>query len=190
MARIRWYNPALSEFDRETNRGRRADQRNIEWRDAVLSRDKYRCRACGGTGRVIAHHKNAWASYPESRFDIDNGATSCLGCHSDFHNIYGRGKNTVNQWDEFVRSRKHIRGLSTDIGIVNIGEKYGKLTVKGRSNSRKGHSFWECVCDCGNECEVGGSALVHRRTISCGCLRIERIREHHHSKKVEVVGKN
>jgi hypothetical protein len=34
-------------------------------------------------------------------------------------------------------------------------------------------SYWLCRCDCGNEREVTGSALMNGTSTSCGCLRRE-----------------
>ncbi|MDQ0414571.1 hypothetical protein [Mesobacillus stamsii] len=52
------------------------------------------------------------------------------------------------------------------------GKRFGKLTVIKRSQEKQnaGHSFWECVCDCGNTTVVDGSNLVSGNTKSCGCI--------------------
>lgn len=31
--------------------------------------------------------------------------------------------------------------------------------------------IWKCRCECGNECDVSNSCLVHGMTSSCGCLK-------------------
>lgn len=55
-----------------------------------------------------------------------------------------------------------------------INKKFGKLTVKERSN-RKGNDgalYWICECDCGNIIEVRGQNLKRKdgnQTVSCGC---------------------
>ncbi len=53
------------------------------------------------------------------------------------------------------------------------GQRFGRLTVVGRSFVRKGQLFWTCRCDCGNICDVQGSSLRGGRTSSCGCLHDE-----------------
>lgn len=65
------------------------------------------------------------------------------------------------------------------------GKRFGKLTVIKRSNndyiSPKGNIKvkWVCICDCGNECEVMGSFLTRPKKpqLSCGCYRLEKIKE-------------
>lgn len=56
------------------------------------------------------------------------------------------------------------------------GVRFGRLVVSARSGvdcSGK-NSLWECVCDCGNVCDVSRVHLVQRETGSCGCLRFNR----------------
>ena len=55
-----------------------------------------------------------------------------------------------------------------------INKKFGKLTVKERSNrkSNDGALYWICECDCGNIVEVRGQNLKRKdgnQTVSCGC---------------------
>lgn len=99
------YNPDLTERDRID---RRIIPKYCEWRDAIKERDNYTCRACGvrGSSHMAAHHLNAWFSFPEQRFDLNNGVTLCSGCHNEFHAIYGRGHNTKGQYIEWLGVRQ------------------------------------------------------------------------------------
>lgn len=50
------------------------------------------------------------------------------------------------------------------------GNVYNRWTVLGLSHINKsGTSMWKCLCTCGNERNVRSSALIHNKTISCGC---------------------
>lgn len=57
-----------------------------------------------------------------------------------------------------------------------IGKVFGRLTVKEPAPSVKGVSKWLCDCLCGNTRVVSGGSLASGRQMSCGCLRIERLR--------------
>jgi hypothetical protein len=64
---------------------------------------------------------------------------------------------------------------------VEIGRKYGKLTVKNRRTyiakpflRETSATWWVCVCDCGNFRTVRGHDLTTRNTQSCGCARGNR----------------
>lgn len=57
------------------------------WRNEVFKRDGYVCQMCNAKSikghRVIleADHIKPFASFPELRFDVDNGRTLCQPCH-------------------------------------------------------------------------------------------------------------
>jgi len=58
------------------------DSNYIIWRTAVYKRDKYTCQECGQVGHVLnAHHIKDWLSYPELRYNVNNGITLCKKCH-------------------------------------------------------------------------------------------------------------
>lgn len=60
-------------------------------------------------------------------------------------------------------------------GLLDIsGEWYGRLFVLSRSTSHKGHTMWECMCECGNTKIVDGYHLRSGESQSCGCLQKER----------------
>lgn len=62
------------------------------WRAEVFNRDGFRCRMCGGNGKLHAHHLKMWAFFPELRFDVDNGLTLCENCHAIEHPWMPRAK--------------------------------------------------------------------------------------------------
>jgi hypothetical protein len=49
------------------------------------------------------------------------------------------------------------------------------LYVSGTNKDR--HKIWHCICDCGNELDVSIDELVSENTKSCGCLRLDAIKE-------------
>ena len=51
------------------------------------------------------------------------------------------------------------------------GQRFGKLVVERFLETRKGHAYWECKCDCGNRHEVTTLALKSGSTKSCGCMK-------------------
>lgn len=56
--------------------------------------------------------------------------------------------------------------------IDMTGQRWGKLTVQCRVESRNGETraFWLCGCDCGQQTVVSGKYLRTGVTRSCGCL--------------------
>lgn len=60
-----------------------------------------------------------------------------------------------------------------------MGQKFGKLTAVERTESfDKNNGFlWKCLCDCGNETYVPVGRLRSGGAKSCGCSRIEKLKE-------------
>lgn len=57
-------------------------------------------------------------------------------------------------------------------------KKFNRLTALRKTGARKwGSIVWLCKCDCGNMYEVTSSCLNSGHTQSCGCLRLDRLRE-------------
>lgn len=61
--------------------------------------------------------------------------------------------------------------------VLNIGEKKNRLTVIGEVFYEKKRPKVECICDCGKTKTVRYDELKQGRLISCGCFRLEKLRE-------------
>ena len=57
------------------------------------------------------------------------------------------------------------------------GKVYGRLTVDSYAGNLSGRHDWSCRCECGAIKVVRGSNLSNNRTLSCGCLHKEALRE-------------
>ena len=95
------WNPNKSAGDRQRQRREEGD---IAWRKMVFKRDCYRCHICNKNGNVQAHHLDGYHWAKENRRDPNNGVTLCVGHHNDFHDKYGRGHNTRQQYEEFFET--------------------------------------------------------------------------------------
>lgn len=73
------------------------------WTYDVLGKADFTCQKCYQRGgKLHAHHKNAFNSFPEQRMLVDNGACLCESCHDKFHIQYGKGNNTEIQFEEWI----------------------------------------------------------------------------------------
>lgn len=74
-------------------------RRSVEyknWRMAVFTRDNFTCQVCSIRGTYLEpHHIKSFAHFPELRFDVDNGITLCVDCHSLTDTYRGRNKSKV-----------------------------------------------------------------------------------------------
>lgn len=104
------WNHSLTTEERIT---RRVYTEYQEWRSKVFKRDEYICRCCGVKGgKIVAHHLDGYNWCVEKRTDIDNGVTLCDKCHNakypgSFHNVYGNGNNTREQYTEWIRHKRN-----------------------------------------------------------------------------------
>ena len=57
------------------------------------------------------------------------------------------------------------------------GNKFGRLYVVSYHETVGRNTFYQCKCDCGNECVVNGKYIRCGDTKSCGCLKAERGKE-------------
>jgi hypothetical protein len=74
--------------------------------------------------------------------------------------------------------------------IHNLNKKYGRLTVISPTKQRRyGSRFlWICKCDCGNVIEVPLNSVVTSNTLSCGCLKTDRVKERSFKGYMEISG--
>lgn len=55
-----------------------------------------------------------------------------------------------------------------------IGMEFSRLIVVGYLGRKGANNNWECVCICGNSCQVSGGNLKSGHTQSCGCWQKEK----------------
>jgi hypothetical protein len=82
----------------------------------------------------------------------------------------------------YLKSCGCLKQVNRNLKYNLVGQKFGKLTVITRINNLftpkgGGHIQYECKCDCGNIKNVVYSSLVRGMTKSCGCLRIEKMKQ-------------
>jgi hypothetical protein len=67
-----------------------------------------------------------------------------------------------------------------------VGQKFGKLTViePVLQSDKWQRYFFKCLCDCGRETRVSGTALKRLKTVSCGCALTEHLRQLNLSKRL------
>ena len=85
-------------------------------RGVVFKRDNRTCKICGSKEEINAHHLYSRNSHPDLVYDLDNIVTLCKKCHTDFHKEYGFGNNTLEQYNEFVKSKSQETTGNTPIG--------------------------------------------------------------------------
>ena len=74
----------------------------------VLEKNEYTCFLSGQVGgNLNVHHLNGYNWDKEHRLDFNNVVVLTEEIHKLFHNIYGRGDNTREQFEEFAKNYKN-----------------------------------------------------------------------------------
>ena len=80
-----------------------------DFRKKVFGTRERKCVCCGKEIREMQlHHLNSRNKYPEQTFDEDNVIIICKDCHKKFHDEYGYGNNTKEQFEKFLKNSKNI----------------------------------------------------------------------------------
>lgn len=85
----------------------------------------------------------------------------------------------VGKWIGAVRYLSVCSGIGGRPAKDMLGLTFGRLRVTERvpvsNRGRKDQARWRCVCECGGEIVVTGTALRTGRNKSCGCFRRDRM---------------
>ena len=97
---------------------------DYNWKNNVKKRCNLQCIVTGvkesNKIRMVCHHLNGWSHYPENRYDPENGVYITREIHKQFHDIYGYGKNTELQFQEFLKQSHNL-----DLKIIKEQLKTG-----------------------------------------------------------------
>lgn len=78
----------------------------IDFRKSIMQRDNFTCQVTGMKGKLEIHHLDGMDNNLEKSMDPANVVTLHKSVHKTFHDMYGRGGNTRQQFEEFVTTVK------------------------------------------------------------------------------------
>jgi hypothetical protein len=78
------YNQGENHYGWEGGQNERVNHEYLKWRKAVLNRDHSVCRICHSTQNLEVHHIHRFATYPDLRWNLENGISLCHECHVKF----------------------------------------------------------------------------------------------------------
>ena len=82
---------------------------NESYYDGMMAKRKSTpyCEVTGEKDNLVIHHLWSFSIHPELGNDPANMVRITEEVHNAFHNQYGRGNNTPQQWEEFVNNYLH-----------------------------------------------------------------------------------
>ena len=112
-------------------------------REAVLARDKYKCRLCKSTERIESHHIK-WLSKGGAD-SYDNQITLCHKCHNKVHSgeikLKIKGEKAPVESTVQIFKNRLVNDLEKEFPNITIKKTYGSFTKAGRYyiNLEKSH---------------------------------------------------
>ena len=92
--------------------------KELEWKVAIKERDGHACQCCQSKTKLVTHHLYAWKTYPDLRFNLDNGITLCADCHNDFHSRYGKGEVTLSDFTNYLKEKSQtLSSLASELEL-------------------------------------------------------------------------
>lgn len=61
------------------------------------------CEVTGTTNNLVIHHLYSFNTHPELGSDPNNMVRINIDVHKDFHDKFGYGNNTPDQWEKFIK---------------------------------------------------------------------------------------
>ncbi|MFA5072081.1 MAG: hypothetical protein WC511_07075 [Candidatus Pacearchaeota archaeon] len=96
-------NPAWKGGITDENDLARVTTEYFQWRLEVFARDNWTCQKyLTKGGKLEAHHIENFSNNKELRYLVSNGITFSEQAHKEFHKIYGKKNNTLEQVLEFI----------------------------------------------------------------------------------------
>jgi hypothetical protein len=125
-----------------SDRKKLEDEADALWRQAVYERDGWRCRRCGKTHSLHAHHIRS-RRFRNTRWDVANGLLVCQGCHFWIHH-WLEPDATIPFYEglgidyEALRIRSLCSAKGLDLKIIIIALKQEVLHGNGRARPEEG----------------------------------------------------
>ena len=69
---------------------------------------------------------------------------------------------------------QHTKSCGCHVYDSIVGQRFGRLTVLSYDRTEgKGHTYWNCKCDCGTVKSIRKDGLISGSVVSCGCYHRE-----------------
>lgn len=119
------------------------DQRWIQKRNQILTRDKNTCQFCGTQDRYLhVHHKEYWVGHKPWEYPDGNLVTLCDQCHSIIHSLV----NSINDVTVgAIYGREHSDYHNTGIVYAIDGNKNLIYILESDDGATDEHIYDECV---------------------------------------------
>lgn len=111
------------------------------WRKAVYARDGKKCRNCGSTNKVQAHHLVSVSEFRQFAFLEMNGVCLCFDCHKQTDSFggkaIGKGKKTIGDTMAVMLTIPHKYQAYNTVGNWDFGTDGSTLIFVSEMNSPK-----------------------------------------------------
>nr|YP_009629575.1 hypothetical protein [Chlorococcum tatrense]AYQ94359.1 hypothetical protein [Chlorococcum tatrense] len=140
------------------------------WKEGVLMRFNFRCIVTGEKTDLACHHLKSWDWCVEGRYDIDNGVVVKKEIHEKFHQVYGGGQNTPEQFNDFLKTNYNISENSWQHGNHEPSLTTEKIQERRLTQAQKLHEALLKLIKSRNHVLVSGVYENSSSIIEVRCL--------------------
>jgi DNA-directed RNA polymerase subunit RPC12/RpoP len=95
-------------------------QMDYVWMNGIKKIYNNSCALTGSKEKLICHHLDGWNIHPEKRYDLTNGVYIIYDLHKKFHETYGYGNNTEDQFVDFCKNKFGIDWYELKATFQNV----------------------------------------------------------------------
>lgn len=140
------------------------------WMEGVYQKDDFKCVISGSTSNLSAHHLESVDNNPDKMYEISNGVALRKDIHDEFHNLFGRGNNTREQFERFARENYGIQKFAWQQGNHDPSFTLQDIVERQKTQKeRKQEKLFQLIQDRNHKLISAGDEFTTRAFIEVYC---------------------
>ncbi len=148
----------------------------VGWVKSVLLRDNFTCQKCNKHGGDLnAHHLYSFKDYPQFRYELENGVTLCVVCHTKVHgfreNQFVKIEILKDEMASLEKCRELRENLKANLAHGNPQPSFTRKSVEGSETNGEIYRKIDFICPvCGKHELIPPSIAKTQKFCSRVCV--------------------